>query len=135
MSKHAICPVQELRPGDRKLVVLEGRSIGVFNVKGQFYALKNSCPHQGAELCVGEIQGIMLPSEPGEYRYGRDGEIVRCPWHGWEFDITNGKSVFDPFKCLVKTYDVEIMNESEGEIDSVETYPIDIESGWIVVTV
>ncbi|MCU6790887.1 Rieske (2Fe-2S) protein [Paenibacillus sp. WQ 127069] len=135
MSRHAVCPVQELQVGERKIVTLEGRSIGVFNIKGQLYALKNSCPHQGAELCVGKIQGIMLPSDPGEYHYGRDGEIVRCPWHGWEFDITNGKSVFDPFKCLVKTYEVEIVDDPVEEIKGVETYAVDVESGWIVVTV
>ena len=86
-------------------------------------------------MCVGHIQGIMLPSDPGEYLYGRDGEIVRCPWHGWEFDITNGKSVFDPFKCLVKTYDVEVVDRPEEDSPSVETYQVTEEAGWIVVTV
>jgi nitrite reductase (NADH) small subunit len=135
MGRHMICPVRELPQGERKIVKLQGRSIGVFNIKGEYYALRNNCPHQGAELCEGKIQGIMLPSEPGEYRYGRDGEIVRCPWHGWEFDIKTGKSVFDPFKCLVKTYDVEVVDRVEDESPTVETYPVDVESGWIVVTV
>src|SRR5690554_5351560 len=99
MGKYLICPVQELAEGQRTIVKLEGRSVGVFNVQGKFYALKNSCPHQGAELCKGEIQGIMLPSEVGEFLYGKEGEVIRCPWHGWEFDILTGKSVFDPFKC------------------------------------
>ncbi|TDF95204.1 Rieske (2Fe-2S) protein [Paenibacillus piri] len=135
MGKHMVCPVRELPSGDRKIVTIEGRSIGVFNIKGQFYAMRNRCPHQGAQLCVGRVQGMMLPSDPGEYLYGRDGEIVRCPWHGWEFDITNGKSMFDPFKCLVKTYDVEVVDRLEEDIPIVETYPVIVEAGWIVVTV
>jgi nitrite reductase (NADH) small subunit len=145
MGRHLICRVPDLKPGDRKIVELEGRSIGVFNVTGRFYALRNRCPHQGAELCAGKVQGVMLPSPPGEYRHGRDGEILRCPWHGWEFDITTGKSVFDPFKCLVKTYDVEVVETAEragsavaatveGE-PRVETFPVDVEGGWVVVTV
>jgi nitrite reductase/ring-hydroxylating ferredoxin subunit len=135
MVRHMVCPVQELALGERKLVKLEGRSIGVFNIHGEFFALRNNCPHQGAELCKGEIQGIMLPSEPGEYAYGRDGEIVRCPWHGWEFDIKTGESVFDPFQCHVKTYEVEVVDKPEDVVPSVETYPVNVESGWIVVTI
>jgi len=135
MGRHRVCSVQELPQGERIIVKLDGRSIGVFNIKGELYALRNSCPHQGAELCKGKLQGMMMPSQPGEYVYGRDGEILRCPWHGWEFDITNGKSVFDPFKCLVKTYDVEVVEGPEEDSPNVETYLVDVEHGFIVVTV
>lgn len=135
MGRHIICRSKELQQGERKIVKLEGRSIGVFNIKGELYALRNNCPHQGAKLCEGKIQGVMLPSEPGEFLYGRDGEILRCPWHGWEFDIRTGKSVFDPFKCLVKTYDVEVVNTQGEDSPSVEIYPVDVESGYIVVTI
>jgi nitrite reductase (NADH) small subunit len=137
-NKHKICLTDEIKPGERKIVSVEGRSIGIFNVKGDYYALKNSCPHQGADLCAGRVQGVMLPSEPGQYVYGKDGEIVRCPWHGWEFDITTGKSVFDPFKCLVRTYEVEVVDGKElisEEWPSVETFPVAVDGRWIVVTV
>lgn len=119
----------DLPVGERKIVKLEGRSIGVFNVNGTYYALRNICPHQGAPLCEGETSGLMFPSKPGEYIYGREGEIVRCPWHGWEFDITNGKSIFNPHKCWVRTYEVTV----EGEDPEVETYDVTVESGHIVV--
>lgn len=130
MGRHAIGAVADFPAGTRRILVLEGRPIGVFNVNGTYYALKNSCPHQGAPLCVGTVTGMTLPSAPGEYLYGREGEIVRCPWHGWEFDITTGKSIFDPHKCLVKTYDVTVEAE---ESPGVETYPVTVESGTIVV--
>ncbi|NBD24712.1 Rieske (2Fe-2S) protein [Paenibacillus glycinis] len=132
MGKHVIGAVADFPAGTRKTLILEGRPIGVFNVNDTYYALKNSCPHQGAPLCVGTVTGMTLPSAPGEYAYGREGEILICPWHGWEFDLTTGKSVFDPHKCLVKTYDVTVEAlESPG----VDTYPVTVESGSIVVHV
>jgi nitrite reductase (NADH) small subunit len=138
MGKHRVCTTEELQPGAKKVLTLEGRSIGVFNIKGTYYAIRNRCPHQGAELCKGSVAGIMLPSEPGKYQYGRDGEIVRCPWHGWEFDITTGKSVFDPFSCLVKTYAVDVIDpstESREAFPEVESYPVEVENTVIVITI
>jgi nitrite reductase (NADH) small subunit len=144
MARHTICSTTEIPSGQRRIITLEGRSIGVFNIKGRFYALKNVCPHQGAELCKGSISGLMFPSPPGEYIHGRDGEIIRCPWHGWEFDITNGKSIIDPARCRVKTYEVEVVGAVKSgpadspqaeERPSVETYPVTIESGMVVVTI
>jgi 3-phenylpropionate/trans-cinnamate dioxygenase ferredoxin subunit len=130
MGRHVIGAVADFPAGTRRIVVLEDRSIGVFNVNGTYYALRNSCPHQGAPLCVGTVTGMTLPSTPGEYLYGREGEIVRCPWHGWEFDITTGKSICDPYRCLVKTYEVTVESNESPEV---ETYPVTVESGTIVV--
>ncbi|WP_274653476.1 Rieske (2Fe-2S) protein [Paenibacillus humicola] len=132
MGRHVVCRVKDMMEGSRKIVVLEGRSIGIFHVKGEFYALKNSCPHQAAPLCVGTVTGMTLPSGPGEYLYGRDGEIVRCPWHGWEFDLLSGKSIYDPHRCLVKTYDVEV-EKAEAESVSVETFAVQVEEEQVVV--
>lgn len=131
MGSNVIGTVAELPPGQRKILTLEGRSIGVFNVGGAFYALRNRCPHQAAPLCMGSVTGMTMPSAPGEYVYGREGEIIRCPWHGWEFDLTNGKSIFDPHRCRVRTYEVTV--EGEEESPSVETYPVTVEGGRIVV--
>jgi len=44
--RHEICPLDQLQPGERKIVQIGKRSIGVFNIHGQLYAIKNSCPHQ-----------------------------------------------------------------------------------------
>jgi nitrite reductase (NADH) small subunit len=135
LGNHAVCPSNEVPPGGRLIVELEGKSIGIFNIKDTYYAIKNVCPHQSAQLCTGEIMGVMLPSEPHEYRYGKDGEIIRCPWHGWEFDITSGKSVFDPKKCRIKLYEVQVMEYLTEDVVRLETYPVEVESGWIVITV
>jgi nitrite reductase/ring-hydroxylating ferredoxin subunit len=106
--KHAICYVDELPEGKRRLVDVAGRSIGIFNVRNQFYAVRNRCPHKGAPLCKGIVQGLMTGDEPGEFEIIRDGEILRCPWHSWEFDLKTGGSIFNPHKMRVKNYDVSI---------------------------
>jgi len=112
-ERHEICPVKEIPPGGRKLVEVDGLSIGIFNLDGEFHALLNICPHQGAPLCKGEVTGMATSSEVGEYEWERDGQIVRCPWHHWEFDITTGESVFNPHRVRTKTYDVRIEAKSE----------------------
>ncbi len=135
MGKHVIGRAGELPPGSRRIVEAEGRSIGVFNVAGSFYALRNSCPHQAAPLCMGAIKGMTMPSKPGEYIWARDGEIVRCPWHGWEFDILTGRSIFNPHKTRVKTYEVTV-EAGAGELpDEVETFPVTVEDGLVILHV
>ena len=135
MGRHVIGDVESFGVGDRRIVDIEGRSIGVFNVDGQFYALRNRCPHQGASLCKGRVSGTTMPSQPGEYVWGREGEIVSCPWHGWEFDITNGDSVFNPHRMKVRSYDVTLEDGSTlGEEDpGVETYEVWVEGKYVVV--
>ncbi|HET8522436.1 MAG TPA: Rieske 2Fe-2S domain-containing protein, partial [Thermomicrobiales bacterium] len=85
-QRHRVATIAEIPPGSRKIVEIAGRSIGVFNVDGRFFAVKNSCPHQGGPLCLGPTIGLVTSSAPGDFQYEREGEILRCPWHGWEFD-------------------------------------------------
>ena len=140
--RHRVAAVGEIPPGGRKLVEIEGRSLGVFNVGGRFYALRNTCPHQGGPLCRGALLGLAASSGPGVFHYEREGEILRCPWHGWEFDIKTGQSWFDPAGTRVRTYAVTI--ESAGTRDAsaadrveapyvVETYDVTIEQEQVVV--
>ena len=112
-------------------MTLEGRSIGVFNVGGAFFALRNVCPHQGGPLCQGVLSGFVVPGAPGEYQYLRRGEILRCPWHGWEFDIRTGQSYFDPDRTRVRAYPVELV---PGPYVA-ETYPVTVEGDVVVVEV
>ena len=86
---------------------LDGRGIVVARKDEQtFYAVRDVCPHQGAELSKGSYTGTNVPSPVGEFRHGREGEILRCPWHGWEFDLTTGCSLHDPERKRVKTFKV-----------------------------
>ena len=134
MGRHVICPAGELQPGEVKIVDVEKRSIGIFNIRGQFHALRNTCPHKGAPLCRGIITGLMISDAPLQMRITREGEIVRCPWHGWEFDILSGRSVYNPHRMRVKTYDVAVEPMTE-EDPTVETYPVQVEEDFIVLYV
>lgn len=128
-SRHVVAEVREIPPGQRLIVEIAGRSIGVFNVNGRFYAVRNSCPHQGGQLCLGATVGLAIAERPGEIRYIREGEILRCPWHGWEFDLATGRSVFDPTRTRVKSYPVEI------EELQAETYPVEVDRDRVIVVI
>src|SRR3712207_9316805 len=91
MTKYVVAMVDEIPAGQRKIVEVAGRSVGVFNVGGAFFALRNRCPHQGGPLCLGPLGGFVSSTGPGQFTYSREGEILRCPRHGWEFDIRTGQ--------------------------------------------
>ena len=144
MAKHIIATVDEIPTGQRKLVEVAGRSIGVFNVNGEFYAIRNSCPHQGGPLCAGYLTGFVMADKPGEYTYTRRGEIVRCPWHGWEFDVKTGQSWFDPAKMRVRNYQVTVEMLGPDALEPpapglipgpyvAETFPVTIEQSYVVI--
>ncbi len=105
--RHVVCAADELAPGQRRIVEVRGRTIGVFNVAGRYYALRNRCPHKGGALCEGRITGTVLPTDAREFVYGREGEIVRCALHGWEFEIATGRALAEP-RFRTRTYPVEV---------------------------
>lgn len=97
MKDVVVGTVDEIPPGSRRLVDAGRYGIGVFNVGGRFRAYLNSCPHAGAPLCLGRVTGLPRGTAPGApVEWARDGEILRCPWHGWEFDLTTGETVTEP---------------------------------------
>jgi nitrite reductase (NADH) small subunit len=83
----------------------------VFNVHGTFVAVLNVCPHELAPVCLGAVRGTALASMPGEYRWGREGEILACPWHGWEFDLLTGRALADTRKRL-RLYPVVVREDT-----------------------
>ncbi len=96
MKRHPVAKEGEIPPGGRKIVAVGPLQIGLFNVGGEIVAYRNACPHAGAPVCSGRISGTSLPSRVYEYLYGREGTILRCPWHGWEFDLRTGEHIVDP---------------------------------------
>jgi len=136
MTKYVVAMVEEIPSGGRKIVEVAGRSIGVFNLGGEFFALRNRCPHQGGPLCSGSLGGLISSSHPGEYHYSRAGEILRCPWHGWEFDIRTGQSWCDPESMQARMYPVAVEpgeTLAKGPLVA-ETVPVSVEEDYIVVT-
>ncbi len=136
---HVIGRAAELPPGERRIVTLRGISIGVFNVHGEYYALHNRCAHQGGPVCLGDIVGLATSPTPGQCEWTREGEILRCPWHRWEFDIKTGLALVDPARVRVKSYHVTVEPVEEKvrppDPPRLETYPVTVESGWLVVHV
>jgi nitrite reductase/ring-hydroxylating ferredoxin subunit len=135
MTRHVVCVARDLPPGARKLVHLDGRPVLVLNVKGEFHALLSICPHQGASLAGGILTGLVESDAPGEYRYTREGEILRCPWHGWEFDVKTGKSWCKPSRIRVKDYPVAVEPGRalvEGPYVA-ETFPVTVDDAYVVV--
>ena len=109
--------VADIPVGGRKIIVpFRGRAgIGIFNVNGAFYALRNICPHKRGPLCTGEVAGRSRTDAPpsltdGFVGYEREGEIIRCPWHAWQFDIATGECLVDS-NMRVKTYPIIIDGE------------------------
>jgi nitrite reductase/ring-hydroxylating ferredoxin subunit len=152
--KYVVARADEIAPGKRKLVEVEGVSIGVFNVGGEYFALRNRCPHQGGPLCEGVLWGLWEAPAPGEIRYSRRGEILTCGWHGWEFDVRTGQSYCDPRRLRARSYDVHVepgaelteegVEAAEPAVPTgprvkgpyvVETYPVTAEGEYVVVEV
>ena len=135
--RHVVARVAEIPAGGRKIVTVRGREIGVFNVGGAFYGLINRCPHQGAPLCEGEVVSRLVAPEPGDYRLTRPGEMLRCPWHCWEFDIRSGQSLCDPNSVQARAYDVAVQPGKalvEGPFVA-ESVEVSVEDEYVVVTV
>ena len=135
MAKHVVAPAGDIPPGSRKLVEVNGRAVVVFNIDGEFFALNNRCPHRGGSLCAGVTTGLVLSHEPGDYQYTRKGEIIRCPWHSWEFDIRTGQSWCDPGKVKTRKYPVSVEHGAklvEGPYKA-ETFSVSVENDYVVV--
>ena len=135
MARHVVASVAEIPVGSRKVVTVRGREIAVFNVNGAYYAFLNKCPHMGAKLCYGAVVGLVESAGPGQFEYSRSGEILRCPWHGWEFDMKTGQSRVDPEGIWVRQYPATV--ESGDAVLAAplkaETFPVHIEEDYVVL--
>lgn len=133
MAKHTVAKIAALPPGTRRIVQIGKIEIGVFNVGGQYHAYRNICPHAGAPVCVGKIGGTTLPSPVYEYAYGHEGCILRCPWHGWEFDLRTGEHLVDPATRL-KKFSVEVTAPNSTS-ENLEKIPVEADGENIFVTI
>ena len=108
MRRRVVVKTKDLHSGEVKIVPLGKKtSLGVFNIEGRFYALKNLCPHQGGPLCQGRLRPLIVSDGPYQVSYQRESEILRCPWHNWEFDIKTGEALCNP-RVRVRTYPVTV---------------------------
>ena len=137
MARHVVATTSEIPAGGNKVVTVEGREIVVFHVNGEFFALLNRCPHEGAPLAKAACVALLQADEPGQYKRSRVGELLRCPWHGWEYDMRTGQSYCDPKQMRVRSYPVRI---EPGETLAkgpyvAETFPVTVEQTYVLVEV
>ena len=111
MTRHhwiTIAEVTACPPGSCGEFVVQGRVLAIFNVQGKFFALDGVCAHQGGPLGDGQLAGC----------------LITCPWHGWQFDVTNGANEVNPrlrqdtFVTRIEDGHVQIGMPSDGDVDS-----------------
>ena len=96
-ERNFVCDESDVAVGSPRIVKIRNMSVGLFRVgDGSIKAMLNICPHRGAPLCEGPQCGTTAPTDGAEFQYARDNDIIRCAWHGWEFDITTGQSLVNP---------------------------------------
>jgi nitrite reductase/ring-hydroxylating ferredoxin subunit len=112
--EHAVGPASKLPPGERSFVRVRNLEIAVYNVDGKYYALQNMCPHQFGPACLGKVGGQTICNADTDWhmQWARDGEILTCPWHGMQFDLTTGASLTSATARL-RTFPVEVV---DGEV-------------------
>ncbi len=100
-----VAAVEDMPPGTMRLVPVGKFGVGVYNVKGKFTAIANYCPHRGGPMCVGHLTGETSAGEkPYSQVFTRHDEFIKCPWHGWEYDLVSGEAV--AARVRVRTYEV-----------------------------
>jgi nitrite reductase/ring-hydroxylating ferredoxin subunit len=135
MARHVIAAAAEFPPGTRRLVTINDRAVVIFNVKGEYFGLYNKCPHNGGSLAQGVLTGLLQSATPGQYSFSRQGEIIRCPWHGWEFDIRSGQSFCRVVRARARPVTVKVEAGSdivEGPYRA-ETIEVRVEDDYVVV--
>jgi nitrite reductase/ring-hydroxylating ferredoxin subunit len=103
--------------------------------------LRDVCPHQGAALSDGMVVGEVTAECPGEYMFA-SGRHIRCPWHGWEYDLQTGQSSYDPQHDRVRSFDVSVESGADllpsGRVAGpyvAETFTITVEDDYVVLEV
>ncbi len=102
--------VADFPEGTHRIVTVDGREVGIFNIRGQLYGLLNRCAHQGGPLCAArQTTGTLVADAGGGWqpRWALEGEIVACPWHGLEYHVPTGRSLAF-HEIVVRRYDVAV---------------------------
>ena len=86
-----VATTEELKDGQGKVVQANGKTLALFRQGGHFFAMDNTCLHRGGPLGEGELSG----------------EVVTCPWHGWQYNIKTGVSPVSP-AVKVQTFPVKV---------------------------
>lgn len=110
MTRHTLFAESELAPGEFSRVEVDGIGIVVLRTQeGALCALRDVCSHQGARLSDGTLEATVDGDDVGHYELLTDRAVMRCPWHGYEFDVSTGLCIADP-KERVRAYATGVEN-------------------------
>ncbi len=103
--------VEDFPIGRFRIVTADEVEIGVVRLaNGAVHAVRNRCPHKGAPICKGILGGTWPPSPVGELAFERDGEVLTCPWHGYEYDLDTGLELYQERPTRLRKYEVAVEN-------------------------
>src|ERR1700680_4230069 len=108
VEKELVLPASDIPEGSHKILKVRNIEIGIFNIGGEYHALSNWCPHEGGPICTGYVSGTVVSDQSTDWkpRWIKDGEIICCPWHGYEFEIKTGACI-NREELRVRQYHVE----------------------------
>lgn len=112
-TRQIVCAADDLPAGQVVATTLGSVPVAVVRTAdGELHALLDRCLHQGARLSSGRVLEATDGTVPGEYRRVEDRPILKCPWHGYEYDVRSGCTLFDS-RLRVRTFPVW---EEDGHI-------------------
>lgn len=111
--RYHVCSQHDVPPGDKRAYTVKNIPLVIVHAQsGEFFAIYRFCPHQRGDFSAGILGGLTAASEAGEaFQYLREGEILRCPWHGFSYDVVTGACLTDPEKLRVKTYPLTLVDQ------------------------
>ncbi len=135
MTRHVVARVDDFPDRAIRRVEVAGKALCLMRRGEAFFALADRCPHGGAPLSGGRFTGTVESDGPGSYRMCRMDEMLKCPWHGWEFDIRTGQSWSDPGSTRTRAFATENVEGQElvkGPYVA-ETVPVSVDGRYVVV--
>ncbi len=105
-EKQPVASEAELPEGSSKLVTVDGKEVALIRAEGALYAVGNRCPHRSGPLVRGKVEHV--PENPADPS-SKTTLAVRCPIHGWLFELSTGRCLTRP-SASVPTYPVECDN-------------------------
>jgi nitrite reductase (NADH) small subunit len=106
--RHELFPLDELPAGEMRSVMVGQVAIVVIHgTDGRLRALRDTCSHHGARLSRGLLQPLVVGDDVGDRQLSSK-LVVRCPWHGFEFDVDTGRCPADPDRARVRAYAVTV---------------------------
>lgn len=123
---HVLGYTADFPEGSHGVVDVDDRSVGVFNIAGELFALRNVCPHQAGPVCESaRTTGTMVAEAEHDWQleWAHDGEIIACPWHGLEFHVPTGRCLghtgYRLRRYRVRVLEDEVLLSLAGQPDAV----------------